>query len=94
MIDVEAVKRKYRAKIKPGWPIKGDSVHFTDRFNGHKYYGTVLEWERTGPREEDIFWRVRLPSGDIISCEFSEINQVDRSPENEKYVDEYNRGLI
>lgn len=55
MIDVEAIKRKYRAKIKPGWPIKGDSVHFTDRFNGHKYYGTVLEWERTGPREEDIF---------------------------------------
>lgn len=91
---VASVMKKYRAKITPNWPIRGDTVHFTDRYNGRLYCGKVVEWISTGFKEEDIFWRVELSSGEVISCEFSELTQVDRSPENQVYVDAYNRGDI
>lgn len=89
---VRSIMAKYRAKIPPNWPVKGDTIHFTDRCNGRLYTGVVLEWVSTGPKETDIYWRVKTTQGDIISCEFDELTQVDRAPENEDYVNAYNRG--
>lgn len=80
---VEAIKRKYRAKTPDNWPMKGDVVHFTDKYNGRQYTGRVLEWERMGNRiQADIFWRVELINGDILGCELEEITSVERSREN------------
>lgn len=91
---VAGIKLKYRSKMKDDWPMTGDTVHFEDKLNGHRYCGIALDWVRTGPREEDIYWRVQLPDDSIVHCEYCEVMQVDRTDDNAEYVRLYNNGSI
>ncbi len=88
MYDTAArIKAKYANMPPPDdWPLIGDEVDFTDRYNGHKYSGEVVEIVRPFDHWRVKVWRdvTKGENSDgqtILHVQQLEITNIIRRPE-------------